>query len=57
MKMTFKVSPNHEIVLEKQDDGTVKATSMQRVSGDLWLHCFKDFDSIEAAISHYQIKF
>lgn len=57
MKMTFKVSPDHKIQLDEQDNGTVKAVSMYKISGDLWMHCYKDFDSIEAAITFYQIKF
>ena len=56
MKMTFKISDNHEIELEKQENGTVKAVSMYKTSGNLWAYCFKDFDSIEAAITFYQIK-
>ena len=56
MKMTFKISDNHEIELEQQENGKVKAASMYRVSGDLWSYCYKDFDSIEAAITFYQIK-
>lgn len=57
MKMTFRTSADHEVELIKQDDGIVKALSRYRVSGDLWMHCFKDFGSIEEAITFYQIKF
>ncbi len=58
MKMTFKLSDIHEVTLTRKQDGTVHAESAVKV-GDygLWSFCYKDFGSIEEAITHYQIKF
>ena len=55
--MTFNISDNHTIELNKLDNGSIEAVSMHRVSGELWSYNFKDFASIEEAITHYQIKF
>ncbi len=57
MKLTFKLSDNHRIELTQKDNGTVEAASMWKVSGELWSYDFKDFGSIEEAITHYHIAF
>ena len=57
MKMTFKISNDHEIQITENENGTITANSLYRVSGDLWSYNFKDFSCIEDAITFYQIKF
>lgn len=57
MKMTFKISDTHEIEITHHENGTVTADSMHKVNEGLWSHNFKDFESIEKAITHYQIAF
>jgi hypothetical protein len=57
MKMTFNISDNHIVELNKLDNGSIEAVSMHRTSGKLWSYNFKDFTSIEEAITFYHIAF